>query len=99
MMVLGPRTYQIPTLYVILVNMPMLQHLCELPNNREGQTTTNSKLTKYKYGCEKLCDRRVKAPHAHNDHQFRFRCISDQIEIKVNHFWQDNDPIHTQIYL
>ena len=24
---------------------------------------------------------------------------SDPIEIEVNHFWQDDDPIHMQIYL
>ena len=38
-------------------------------------------------------------PHTPNDHQLRFQCTSDPIEIEVDHFWQDVDPVHTQIYL
>ena len=35
----------------------------------------------------------------HSDHQLRFQCTSDPIKIEVSHFWQDDDPIYTQIYL
>ena len=41
----------------------------------------------------------LSVPHTHNDHRLRFRRTSNPIEIEVNHFWQGDDSIHTQIYL
>ena len=33
---------------------------------------------------------RVKGPHTCKDHQLRFQCTSDPIEIEVNHICQDD---------